>query len=95
VTVGAGAAGVAAAYDNWSDGYYPSQRSYAHGSDAAPRHNLIWTARPPGIKVEVRENLDQPLFEDQDKLWRSSGYHLESANPYVDGGELRRNLGAT
>jgi CubicO group peptidase (beta-lactamase class C family) len=91
VTVGADAVGVAAAYSNWADGYYPSQRTYAQGSDAAPRHNLIWTERPPEFKVEVRENLNEALFEDQDKLWRSSGYHLESANPYVDGGQMRHH----
>jgi hypothetical protein len=91
VTLGADLAGVAAAYANWDDGYYPSQRSYAYGSDDAPRHNLIWTQRPPGIKIEVRENLDQAQFEIEDVLWRASGYHLESANPYVHGGELRHH----
>jgi CubicO group peptidase (beta-lactamase class C family) len=93
VTLGAWSSPLSQAYDNqWASGFYPSQRSFADGTGTGTtaRHNVIWTRRQPGLKVQVRQNLDQTLFEQEDAYWRVRGYHLESANIYRNFAQTRR-----
>jgi CubicO group peptidase (beta-lactamase class C family) len=73
----------------WNAGYYPFRGSYQQGSDSMPLFDIVWIKRSPGLKLELRFNLDEALFEEQDKLWRSVGYYLESATEYFDSGVHR------
>lgn len=73
----------------WDNGYYPFRGSYQQGSQNLPLFDVIWMRRPPGLKLELRYNLDRALFEEEDQKWRIAGYHLEGACAYLDGGEER------
>jgi hypothetical protein len=74
--------------DRWQDGFYPF-RITSEDNDST-RVNVLWARRPPGISAQVRVNLTDAAFEDEDGWWRSRGYHLETVDRYVDGGEQRR-----
>jgi CubicO group peptidase (beta-lactamase class C family) len=74
--------------DRWQDGFYPFRISAEEGDST--RVNVLWAMRPPGISVQARVNLTDSVFADEDAEWRSRGYHLETAETYVDGGEQRR-----
>lgn len=73
----------------WEAGYYPFRGSYVDGSAELPRFDVLWIRRSPGLKLELRFNLDRDLFEEQDQMWRKAGYYLEGATGYRDGGEER------
>jgi CubicO group peptidase (beta-lactamase class C family) len=73
----------------WDAGYYPFRGSYQDGSESLPLFDIVWIKRSPGLKLELRFNLDEVLFEDEDKKWRKAGYYLESATEYFDGGVRR------
>jgi CubicO group peptidase (beta-lactamase class C family) len=73
----------------WDAGYYPFRGSYQQGSEKLPLFDIVWIKRSPGLKLELRFNLDEALFEEQDTQWRKAGYYLESATEYFDGGVLR------
>jgi CubicO group peptidase (beta-lactamase class C family) len=73
----------------WDAGYYPFRGSYQQGSESLPLFDVVWIKRSPRLKLELRFNLDEALFEEQDKLWRAAGYHLESATEYSDAGAQR------
>ena len=75
--------------DAWDTGYYPFRGSYQDGSYNLPLFDVLWIKRSPKLKLELRYNLDEALFEEQDKSWRTAGYHLESAAPYLDAGVTR------
>jgi CubicO group peptidase (beta-lactamase class C family) len=82
VTFGAYGSHQSQGYDNWEDGFYPSQHSFADKAPFTVGHNIIWTRTPPRLRVEVRENLDRPLFEALDADFRKQGYNLQSATLY-------------
>jgi CubicO group peptidase (beta-lactamase class C family) len=73
----------------WADGYYPFRRSFRQGSDDLPRFDVLWVKRSPKLKLEMRYNMDDVLFEQLDQDFRGRGYHLESASAYVDAGVER------
>ena len=73
----------------WDAGYYPYRGSYQNGSEELPLFDVLWIKRSPELKLQLRFNLDQALFEEQDQQWRTAGYHLESATEYFDGGVWR------
>jgi CubicO group peptidase (beta-lactamase class C family) len=74
--------------ERWQDGFYPFRITAEDGD--ATRVNVLWAMRPPGISVQARVNLTDSAFADEDAWWRSHGYHLETAETYVEGGEQRR-----
>ena len=82
VTLGAHWSNQAQDFDNWEDGFYPSMQSFADRSPNSVGRNYIWTRTPPGLKVEVRQNLDEALFEELDADFRKQGYNLQSATRY-------------
>ncbi len=72
----------------WQEGFYPFRMTTQNGDPT--RVDVLWTKRPPGISVQVRLKLTDSAFEDEDASWRSRGYHLETADEYVEAGEARR-----
>lgn len=72
----------------WQDGLYPFRITSEEGDST--RVNVLWAMRPPGISVQARVNLTDSAFEHEDVWWRSHGYHLETTDEYVDGGQTRR-----
>ena len=74
--------------ERWQDGFYPYRLTTENGDPT--RVNVLWAMRPPGISVQVRVNLTDAAFESEDGWWRSHGYHLETVDEYVEGGEDRR-----
>lgn len=74
--------------DRWRDGFYPFRITSEHGDST--RVNVLWAMRPPGISVQTRVNLTDSAFEHEDGWWRSHGYHLETVDTYVEGGQERR-----
>jgi CubicO group peptidase (beta-lactamase class C family) len=70
----------------WDAGYYPVAGTYEQGSKKWPRFNVIWMRRSPGLRVQMRHNMNQISFESEDQAWRRKGYHLESACAYQDYG---------
>ncbi len=73
----------------WDDGMYPFRGSYEQGSHGDPTFNVLWTKRSPQLKLELRYNMDQLLFNAEDINWRKKGYHLENACAYSDAGVTR------
>lgn len=53
----------------WDAGYYPFRGSYQHGSEDLPLFDIIRIRPSPGLKLELRFNLDEALFEEQAKGW--------------------------
>jgi CubicO group peptidase (beta-lactamase class C family) len=74
--------------DRWQDGLYPFRITAEQGDSTYV--NVLWALRPPGISVQTRVNLTDSAFADEDGWWRSHGYHLETVENYVNGGEERR-----
>ncbi len=73
----------------WDDGFYPFRGTYEHGSESDPTFSVLWTKRSPDMKLELRYNMDDVLFNDEDSDWRKLGYHLENACAYSDAGVTR------
>ncbi|WP_165703890.1 serine hydrolase [Enhygromyxa salina] len=73
----------------WGKGYYAFRGTYEHGSETLPLFNVLWTKRSPEMKLEMRYNMDESLFNEQDIHWRKSGYHLETTCAYSDTGVTR------
>lgn len=74
--------------EHWQDGFYPFRITAENGNQT--RVNVLWAMRAPGISVQARVDLTDSTFEDEDGWWRSHGYHLETVDEYVNGGEVRR-----
>ncbi|WP_181234239.1 serine hydrolase [Enhygromyxa salina] len=72
----------------WGNGYYPFRLTSESGAQE-PVFNILWTKRTPELKLEIRQNLDEALFNEQDTGWRQQGYHLENACAYQDAGVER------
>ncbi|WP_165703880.1 serine hydrolase domain-containing protein [Enhygromyxa salina] len=72
----------------WDNGYYPVRRTYEDRAHE-PVFNILWVKRSPELRLEIRENLDETLFNEQDIGWRQQGYHLENACAYKDAGVER------
>jgi CubicO group peptidase (beta-lactamase class C family) len=70
----------------WDAGYYPFSGGYEQGSRGWPRFNVLWIRRSPGLKLELRVNMNEITFEGEDRDWRQRGYHLEGACAYEDAG---------
>jgi CubicO group peptidase (beta-lactamase class C family) len=77
------------AESEWDKGYYAFRGSYEQGSEGLPRFNVLWSKRSPEMKLEMRYNMDEDLFNEQDVDWRKQGYHLETACAYSDTGVTR------
>jgi CubicO group peptidase (beta-lactamase class C family) len=76
----------------WDAGYYPFAGTYEQGSQKWPRFNVLWMRRSPGLRLELRHNMNEISFEAEDQAWRRKGYHLEGACEYRDAG-FRRYAG--
>ncbi|WP_146663007.1 hypothetical protein, partial [Enhygromyxa salina] len=74
--------------DHWQDGFYPFRITAEEGDST--HVNVLWARRPPGISVQARVNLTDAAFADEDGLWRTRGYHLETVDTYVQAGATRR-----
>lgn len=73
----------------WQSGFYPFRGTYEHHSEHLPTFNVLWTKRSPQLKLELRYNMDETLFNEQDRHWRQQGYYLENSCAYSDGGNTR------
>lgn len=83
----------ATATDSWDAGHYPFAGSQEQGTPDEPRFNTLWIRRSPGIRVEMRYNISESSFVDEDVNRRQHGYHLESAWAYESVGGLPRYAG--
>jgi CubicO group peptidase (beta-lactamase class C family) len=70
----------------WSSGFYPVVGTYEQGSKSWPRFNVLWMRRSPGLRLQLRFNMNKIGFEGEDQAWRKKGYHLEGACAYRDAG---------
>lgn len=83
----------ATAAANWDAGYYPFAGTQEQGTPDEPRFNTLWTRRSPGIRVQMRYQMNENGFVDEDSDRRRAGYHLESAWAYESVGGLPRHAG--
>jgi hypothetical protein len=87
----------ATAADDWDAGHYLFAGTQEQGTPNEPRFNTLWIRRSPGIRVQMRYNMNEGGFVDEDSDRRRQGYHLESAWGYesADGFLATRGSGCS